>query len=597
MINQNRLKMWLFVASIFGSTGLVPTCEVSQDCTPCATQCSQAKNTFFPRPFSSNASLEIMQEKTVFQTESDRNEWNGTFSFATEYMQNFGAKCNSTCKNLGSMPFWGAAGTNTMTIGNNDGRADLDAWNFGLGNVQVDADGIAGTISLNPKITHVGTDFLLYFTQFKDRHGMYFKIHAPIAAFSMDVQVSETETEIVETNAFTETSTTAQTLTYLSNYPNLLDRFPTVSNAFAGGVGDGNTLDGHGFDQIVLTFGKLSTCKQTEIRLADLSAVWGYNLWANEKGLIGLGFKATCATGNVPTAQYALEPIVGRAGLWGVGADVMAHYKAWENEAQTRYLDMWFQGEVLHLVPGRTPSMRSFDLLANGKGSKYLLVQRFKAESNATYSAAGLTQAINITTLPVISKFAVEGCASLMADFHCHNWNLAIAGEFWGRSKENLAIDMCSAVEQNRHNLNNYAVVGRQVSSFNIIAPSTYTGDVLAVVPLCEPLAKINESQNVITLVGGDAALATFPTTYPDGIADATNPANRIPADLTEALDICGAAASKALTGKVFGQFGYTWNDNRYTPNLSVFGSAEFTNQTNNAVQMWAAGIQGSLNF
>jgi len=65
------------------------------------------------------------------------------YSFATQYMQNFGAKCSS-CKNLGSLPFWGALGNNSMTIGNNDGRADLDAYQFSLGNVQVDADGIGG---------------------------------------------------------------------------------------------------------------------------------------------------------------------------------------------------------------------------------------------------------------------------------------------------------------------------------------------------------------------------------------------------------------------------------------------------------------------
>ena len=150
---------------------------------------------------------------------------------------------------------------------------------------------------------------------------------------------------------------------------------------------------------------------------------------------MGLGFKTTCPTGNVPTAKYVFEPIFGRGGVWGVGADVMGHYKAWENDAKSKYLDVWFQGEVLHLLPGRQPSMRSFDLKANGAGSKYILLEHFETFPNGTIRPDYTTQAVNVTTLPVFSKFAVEGNIGLMADFHCNNWNLALGGEFWGRTK------------------------------------------------------------------------------------------------------------------------------------------------------------------
>jgi hypothetical protein len=405
-------------------------------------------------------------------------------------------------------------------------------------------------------------------------------------------------------NYFSQTTTAgtaaAAAITYNTAYYSLANRSENVASALAGGVGSGNSLAGNNnIYKLNLLYGKVSDCKRTEIRLADLSFVLGYNVVANDKGFLGVGFKTTCPTGNVPTAQYALEPIFGRGGVWGIGADVMGHYKAWENDAQTRYMDVWFQGEVLHLAPGRN-GHRSFDLLANGKGSKYLLLEHFHQNADASYSAGSLTQAANVTTFPVFSKFAVEGSAALMFDYHCNNWNLAVSGEFWGRTKETLSIDMCGTVQLGKENLNNYAVVGRQASFVHILS----TGGVAAnqdvttnFVPLVEPAAKINTAQNMVTMVNNTGPTVVFPTTYPQGIVDGRTSTNRIPADLTEALDICGAAAAKAFTGKVFGQFGYTWTDSRYTPNVSVIGGAEFANNTNNAVSMWSAGLQGSINF
>ncbi len=608
---MKKNTLWLKVAAILTIGQIVNGCSVSQDCSATCTNepCSQSKNTFFPRAFSSDASREITLEKTLFQTESHRDEWNGTFSFATQYMQNFGAKCDS-CKNLGSMFSWGAAGTNAMTVGNNGGAADIDMWNFGCGSaaggtipttgtptgLNYDPNVISGTLTLNPKVTQVGTDFMLYFVHKKDEHGMYFKVHAPVGAISIDPCMTDTS-EKLDINAFAQNTTTTA-ITYNTTYPSLNNRSENIASALAGGVGSNGTLSGNNEPyQLQLKYGKVATCKQTEIRLADLSFVLGYNVLANEKGFLGLGFKTSCPTGNVPTAQYVFEPIFGRGGAWGVGADIVGHYKAWENDAKSKYLDIWFQGEVLHLLPGRI-GRRSFDLKLNGKGSKYILLEHFHQNGDGSYTAGSLTQAINVTTLPVYSKFAAEGSGALMVDYHHNNWNLAVSGEFWGRTKETLSIDMCGSIELGKENLNNYAVVGRQASLFHVLSEAgvaTNYNVTTNFVPLVEPAATINTAVNTVQLVG--AAQAAFPTTYSSKLADGRVSTNRIPEDLNEALDICGAAAAKAFTGKVFAQFGYTWNDCRYTPNISFIGGAEFTNCTNNAVQMWSAGLQGSLNF
>lgn len=555
----------------------------------CNTPCSTSKNTWLPRAFSSYSTRDIMQEKSLFQVESKRDQWNGTLSFATEYMQNFGSKCGS-CKNLGAMPFW--SGTNMMTVGDNSGDYDLDAYQFGLGNLTKDANGkvIPGNIMLDPKIQQVGTDFMLYFTQSKEERGFFFKLHAPLGAIMIDPRLKE-PTPATPDDALTFTQVTAapasSTITYAwEAYPSPANRDQSVSDVF---LGRG--------DKLLLTYGKVASCKQTAVKIGDVSASVGYNVVAGEKGFLGVAFKATCPTVTTPACEYMLEPLFGRAGAWGVGGEVMGHYKAWTNEAETRYLDVWLQGEVLHLMPGRKPSYRSFDLKANGKGSRYMLVQQYiktyALDATDTVievtNPTGIQHAINITTLPVISKIAVEGSLALMLDFHCHNWNLALGGEFWGRSGECLAIDCCNAPQSK---LNDYAVVGRQVSNYTIDGQ----GPLDPAPCYCEPLATISKSQNPVVLVGTVPTVVT-PATLPEGIKDGRIATNRIPVSYEAALDIAGAAAAKAMTGKVTGQFGYTWSESAYTPSLSLFGGAEFTGNNNNAVQYWSAGIQGALNF
>jgi len=607
------LSCWAPISLVAGCSSNIgctnSSSSSSSSCSSSNSGCTTSVNTWLPRAFSNNSAREIILEKTVFQTESHREEWNGTFTFGTEYMQNFGSNCKKACKSLGAMPFW--SGTNTMTVGDNSGNYNLDAYQFGLGNIDIDAEtNIGGTITLDPKVRQVGTDFMLYFTQRKDEHGLFFKIHAPLGAIMIDPRLSETNIVPNGLN-FSGTSTRLNVdvpggpYTFVwadvdstgtisqSFYPGIDNRYNNLVSAFAGGIGADCSLDGHCHKPIELCKGRIAPCKQTEIRVADLSVSLGYNVWANEKGLVGIAFKATCPTGNVPTADYALEPIFGRGGAWGVGGEIMSHYKVWANDEDTRYLDIWLQGEVLHLFQGRKPNMRSFDLKQNGPGSKYLLLQYYEAQSDNTRVAKELTQAVNITTLPVISKIAVEGSVALMFDFHCHNWNLGIGGEFWGRSREKLAIDFCSAIDQKARNLNDYAVVGRQVSAYDI---TSTTPPYEVVANLCDPLATISKSANTTVLVGAPAHLS-LPTTLPDGVADATIAANRIPANLNDALNISGAQAARAFTGKVFADLGYTFAEHRYAPVLSVFGGAEFTNKNDNAVQFWSVGLHGALNF
>ncbi|MBI2345109.1 hypothetical protein HYV10_03490 [Candidatus Dependentiae bacterium] len=619
-MNFKGKGLYLILTSFWVINLLAESADCESSCNKkCDTDCSISKNFWYPRSFSSYQYHDLFQMKHTHP--SEKRDGKLDVSFVTEYMQNFDGKCNS-CKNLGSMPFW--SGTNQLTIGNNDGRAQLDAYQLGLGNIQTDENGIGGIIQLNPRIQSIGTDMMVYWVQKSDERGMYFRLHAPMGGMRVTPRLTEVKSIQPENNlSFSQVgSGGGSEFDYqFLEYPVPARRYQTISDVFFGGLGGcsdelaGSAIYGKMFG---LSYGRVAPDSLAIIRLADIAATLGYNVYADEKGFAGLGFKVSFPTGNRPLALYMLEPIYGRAGLWGVGGEVSALYQVWENEACNRRITVSLQGELEHLMHGRTPSMRSFDLKKNGPGSKYLLVQDYRAtyanlspnpaiNDNGTvnpnaqvYEAQYLDIAINYTTLPVLANFAVEGAVAVMVDFAWDNWNFALGGEFWGRSREKLSIDMASAVHNQSLDLNNFAVLGRQLSSYYVPGNTTIANkqspelDVFTY--LCEPLAQIGKSQDSALLSGSYPTVST-PTTLPEGVKDARLSENRIPSNLDEALDICGAEVSSVFTGKIFTHFGYNWKDCNYAPSVALVAGAEFTNTTNNAVQLWSVGLQGSLNF
>ena len=574
-IKKLLLSVALIAPFAMEATPVSPKTETAKAASSSSSSCSKdcssiSKNLWQPHAFSNYASQEILIMKGL-DLDATENSWLNRVGFASEYMQSFD---NKNCHGLGAMPFW--SGTNTMTIGQGDGKADLDAYQFGMGDVKVDENGIAGTITLAPKVQHVGAE-LLWFNMQNKKHGAYFKVKAPLGAMIIDSNLCETPIELKDT-PLVNNGTTSRNAYFL---PTL--RFQSLSDALHGGTNQYDPL---------YSYGKIADCKQTVIRLGDITVALGVNLLAKEDKQFAIGAKFSCPTGNVPQAIYMLEPIFGRAGHWGVGGEMFGQYtyNFDSNDCdKERSVRLWYQGEIMHLFSGRKPNWRSFDLAGNGNGSKYLLLQHYindvKDETGTKFVADSLViPAINVTTLPVKTSFDIEGNFALSVDFRRDNWNLAVMGEFWGRTKESLSIDCCVNDDRNNfsvdYNLNNYAVLGRQTMQ---IAASTTTTTTWA-----QPNATINT-----------AAPAWLETTTPTNtdIVNGALAANRISANYNTALNVCGAAAKSIYTGKVLGELGYTWRDNCHVPNLSIFGGAELARSNNSWPKLWSVGLQGSLQF
>lgn len=555
---KKRLISLLFTVSAFS----VASADSSNSCSAdCGARTSQ--NLWQSRAFSSYSSVNLIQMKDAYDKElfSDECEKNPIFYFTTagQYMQSFGKDCG-----LGAVPFW--SGTNTMTIGTNDGESNVDAYQFGMGDVVT-----PGAITLSPNVQQYGADLMFYYMQHKVGRGFVAKVDAPVGAMKIQSNLCEEAAEL----------SNEADIYWTPPYPAVANRPQTLTAAFQGGAIAGGSVLSQVLHPVALYKGRISNTALSVVRLADLSFTFGYNFVNQDRGFLMFGLKTTCPTGNVPTGNFVFEPMFGRAGHWGVGLEMSASMNCYENDCHK--LSVWAQGELLHLMNGRTPNFRSFDLKQNGKGSKYMLLQYYAAENPDTENPTGrvgsfITQAVNVTTFPVVSNFGAEGSFAVMLNYETGNWNGGLGVEVWGRTVENLSIDLCNTINYGMVNLNDYAVLGRQISKNN---------DTDTELSYCEPLATISKSQDVVTTTDG----------YTNLIKDARVSTNRIPSNVEDALDICGAAAPQAVSGKLFGECGYVWKNYCHNPNLSLFGGLEFTNAKSNMINLWSLGLKGSFTF
>ncbi|MBI2353029.1 hypothetical protein HYV11_02175 [Candidatus Dependentiae bacterium] len=475
------------------------------------------------------------------------------FGLAGEYVQSFGKQNGKY--GLGSKPFW--SGTNKMTIGTNDGKSDLDAYQFGLGETKSE-----GMITLSPVVQEIGVTLFNYALQNKNSPGLYIKAKVTYGATYVNPITCEVLAQ--------QTSSIFGEGVY---YPLPLLQYNSLTEAFHGG---------YSYQMPLYRFGKIQRCRSKYLGTGDSSVVGGWNFVVQENAHAGVGMKFSYPMGNWPLSEFMLEPIFGSAGHPGLGLDVSAHYTfSLKNEDE---ISVWLQSDFMHYFPGRKPNLRSFDLKANGPGSKYLLLQQWgyaliDGVQQWDPFPAFLQPAINYTTVPVLSSFPIEADMTVMIDYRNHNLDFGIAVEFWARSKESLAIDHCETLQYEKevgydYNLNHYAVAGRQIAQYGGTR-------------WCEPLAKINQSKPAQGEINH----------YPLQVKDGRNPANRIPQVWEDAFDIEGATMRRVVTGKFVGQVGYTILKHKNTPHFSLYGGVELSSKKSQIDNMWSCGLVMAIQY
>ena len=503
-------------------------------------------STFFTRPFCMDMAREVMQEQSAWSDLQDTKDWFGTFQISAQYYHNM----NSTSPTgIGAYPFW--SGTNSMTVGNNAYGAtqtyDVDAYQFGLGPVAN-----SGTITISPEMYSSGINFFLYAGNHEFSPGVFTKFQFSVGAAFMNPHLVESPEIQGVIYSAGQMSTGNQAIGPI---------YENMSQAFTGYASAGNpVISGIPTHSIFtgLQYGTINGKISTQAQLSDIDFVVGYNFLANDHANVGLALRLSAPIALCPSGYYLLEPLFGKGGGWGIGGELISHGKIWE-KSENQYLEVWVDGYMMHLF--RSIQYRSYDTIANGKGSRYLLVGDFG--NTGSTSANSFQPLINQTSLISFSIFPFIVDAAGYLQYTHENWKLGAGYNISGRCQETLILIDSYTVQE-------FAIVGQQ--------PNYNTGT-FSVANQIDPAAKINQAMP--SAQGSGQTVTPFLCLQ----------------NSQEALDIQGACQPGSWTSKLFGQIAYVWQDSNFCPTLAAQGSTEFSMSGNSAVSQWSIGIRGGISF
>ena len=289
--------------------------------------------------------------------------------------------------------------------------------------------------------------------------------------------------------------------------------------------------------------------------VADLEFVLGYNFFCNDCYHLGANLRVTAPTVTRPDAEFMFEPIVGNGHHVKLGGGLNGHAILWENGCDQSF-SLWFDSAFYHEFNAR--QKRTFDLIGNGIGSRYLLYKRFTpgAAPNTFEFANTFVPGPNVNTVDSKVKINVSGEAILMFDYQRCGFTFDAGYGIWGRSKEEITI------------------VGE-------IPPNTF--GLLGGTPIDNNVPGAANRTNSQVRINGAGATA-------DG--DAVQVFTTV-----DRLDKESAEAPSALSHKVFAHLGYTWEGCDYSPFFGFGGEAEFSGKHNRALDQWSVWVKTGFAF
>lgn len=529
---MNIKKILLCLTASITSTFLHSQQQISQNC-------------FIARPFSMDLAREIMNEQGAWMYMQDNARWFGTLQATAQYNRSFG---NENTTGIGSLPFWN--GTNSMSVGRNSYGAseiyDIDSYQFGLGDTIN-----TGLITLSPQIYRAGLNFFLCAAPHETSPGFFGKINIPCGCISINPHLQEVNQIIGQVYAVGEMNTAATNAKGALGTP----IYNNMAQAFAGGEQAATPGSPNGSVFQGLEYGIIDGNDTSLFTFGDIDTFFGYNFLANDYSHVGIGLRLSAPLGNKPESKKMLEPVWGNGGHWGVGAEIIAHTVIWQGSNENE-IQFWFDAQAMHLF--QTVQTRSFDLIANGPGSKYLLVKDLGTDGITSQQL--IQPFINLSTLPVFSTIGVAYDAAAFVQISYGNWQVGVGYNFAGRSSETLTL--LAPLQPGR-----YAVSGQQYNETG--------GTALLNV---DPTAKINAA---MPSAQGSGPLGSYATNIQGN----------------SALNIPGSEIQGACSSKFFMQTVHRWIQTDYCPVIAAQLSIEFSNSGNSALSQWSLGMRGGFSF
>lgn len=431
-------------------------------------------------------------------------------------------------------------------VTNRDNETQILADYFGLGPL------FQSTVAMKPEIRTALVDFDLYLG-YQD---YYLRIHVPYVWTKWHYKLRESISPNVPIPDF---------------YPPLYMDTGAVAapaqsfiQAIAGNLTWGQVSQ-------PLKFGRIDGA-HSQRGFAEAQIALGWNFINDECEHAGFNIRGSIPAGTRSKAIFLFEPILGNGHHPELGIGFTGHALVWEKDGQ-QTVEIWTDINLTHLFNSR--QRRSFDLINpsdpnniefKGFGTRYILAKEFDAVGNYT----GVSQpAINITTLECDVSVAIQVDLVIMASYQYCNYTIDVGYNAWLRSREMIS---------NREKIpnNTYALKG---------------------------------IQNVSTGIGLSNATQSTATIFGNEFTDQATVADPFPPIFfnDSQIDESSAQASRGFTHKLFGNFGYSWDDcyNYAAPFLGIGGEVEFEGlnprheikANKNSISQWGVWIKGGFGF
>ena len=433
--------------SLFGVILLCGSMLQASVCVPCR----NPKSIFLPRSQGRNAAREIAGWQPYIHR-CGFDDTYGIFSITPAYTQSFDPDTitdylfGQAAKD-GKVTFSGSRfGAATQSASPHRGQFDIVADYFGL------PRNFKSEICFTPRIRNFLMEFNWYLGLDRWKEGAYFRILMPIVHSRWSLNPCE---KIIDKGS--DVGGNGAAVAFPNGYMDKLgiprDQLPSSildSWASCNGVVWGDMQDR-------LKHGKLFCGTETKSRLADLTMALGWNWVNHEEAHAGFNIRATFPTGNKPHAEFLFEPIAGNGGHFELGAGYSSHARLYYNNATDASINVYFDCNITHIFEAN--SLRSFDFIQNGPGSRYMLLAEFEAipqrvnpadplsvdvghlTNQITHEyAERLLPAINLTTLCCKVKANLQADMALKFAFTKNDFTFDIGYNLWARSREKIRL-------------------------------------------------------------------------------------------------------------------------------------------------------------
>lgn len=433
----------------------------------------------------------------------DTCSFNWQFNVVPEY------STSSSGNKIGTYLFFN--GANAMLFASNtDPQTDVFAQNFLLN------DQFKGTAEVEPRVSNALVTFDLYLGLDNVTRGLYFRVLTQAGQTRWNAKLEDGD----NTNPGTFIAANA-----LGNSTDTPAPYTSITAAWNG--------DLPFFDvKQPLQYARLNG-SQKHSGLTNIECIFGYNVVKSDCYYFGFNICAIIPTGNAPTGKYLFEPVLGNGNHFQLGGGVTWHRQIWTHHCHK--LDCYIQGNVYHIF--NATQHRTFDLLRNGIGSRYLLFKKFDGSGNYT---GEIVRGPNILTLKAHVKNNIEGQAMFMLDYQHGGFTVDVGYNLWGRTNDRITL------------------LEEIPSRIYGIAGTTGTG------------AGANETASLTTISGEHA-------NEPDAV-------NQYIA--TVDLDLKSAEHPGCFSHSFFGHLGYVWEGCHASPFIGIGGQIEFPDKTDTALKL-----------